>query len=125
MPTKLWEKGKSGNPKGRPPDALNAALKKLTKQELEEIGSMVVKGTLADLKSLIKNDQSNCVQAMVAGMVIKIVKHGDASAFNAIMDRLVGKVKQGFEHTGIPAAAPAQVIVTIPSNGREAKVGGN
>lgn len=118
---KPWKKGESGNPNGRPPDALNAAMKKLTKLELEEIANLIIKGTLADLETLMKNKQTTVIKAMIAGVAVKTIKNGDHGALNALLDRLLGKVKENHHFTGGAAVVAPTVIVTIPSNGREAK----
>lgn len=111
------------NPGGRPPDALNAAMKKLTKQELEDVASMIIKGSIADLEILMKNKQTTVLKAMIAGVAIKTIKSGDSSALNALLDRLVGKVKDHLHHSGSTGPAPT-VILKLPSNGREAKKDG-
>lgn len=113
--------GPSPNPNGRPPDALNAAMKKLTKVELEEIANLIIKGTLADLEALMKSKQTTVIKAMIAGVAVKTIKNGDHSALNTLLDRLIGKVKEQHHFTGVQAAPPATVVVNIPSNGREAK----
>lgn len=114
-----WKKGESGNPAGRPPDALNAAMKKLTKLELEEIASMIIKGTLADLELIMKSKQSTVLKAMIAGVAVRTIKSGDSSALNALLDRLVGKVKDVTHFSGVGPATT--VNLNIPSNGREVK----
>ncbi len=116
-----YKKGQSGNPLGgKLHDPAMKAIKRLTKNELIEIGNFVIKGDVAALKALRKDDKTSVIKAMVASVALKAIAKGDQGAFEALMIRLIGKVKDEIEHTGSAVIAP-QVIVNMPSNGREAK----
>lgn len=118
---KSWKKGQSGNPKGRPPDALGSALKRLTKDELEEIANIIIRGNRADLERIAKDPATSNIQALVASAVIKIMKTGDIYMLDTLLNRLIGKVKDTVHHTGDGSIAPPTVIVKLPDNGRTAK----
>ena len=67
-----WKKGQSGNPSGRPKKLTNALDKALTKQVTRD----------------------------VAEAIVGKAKEGDVYAFNAIADRLEGKVAQAITGEG-------------------------
>ena len=115
-----FPKGTSGNPGGRPrtPEELKL-IKRLTQKELAEVGSMIIKMTPAEITALSKDPNATLIQAMVAALAKKTIDKGDPIAFDKLMDRLIGKVKDTLEVTG--ANGGPQVVVSLPSNGREAK----
>lgn len=102
---------------------LKRALKKLTKAELEEIATIVVKGSVDDLKALLKDGSTSIIKAMVAGVALRAIKNGDSSAFNTLLDRMIGRVpaKDSIHFSGDGSVAAPTVVVNIPSNGREVK----
>jgi hypothetical protein len=113
-----WKKGESGNPNGRPPDppALKK-LKNLTKAELVDVGNMVIKGDHDALKKLAKAPKATVLQRMLASVAVKVIEKGDMHSLDILLNRMVGKVKDEVAFTGnVP-----QVVVNLPSNGREAK----
>jgi hypothetical protein len=120
-----WKKGQSGNPKGR--QAKTPAEKKLanlTRAELVEVGTLVVKGDLRKIVEMSKADNVPVLQAMVAAVAVNVIKKGDMHQLDVLLNRLIGKVPQPLAHSGIPAAQvtpPQTVILNIPSNGRERK----
>jgi hypothetical protein len=116
-----FKKGQSGNPLGG--KLHNPEIKKikaLTEAELIEVGAVVAKGKIGELKALMKNPETNTLQAMVAGLAVKAMIKGDAAAFNALMDRLLGKVKENFHLSG-SIGGTSKVILTMPANGSEAE----
>lgn len=118
---KYFQKGQSGNPEGgRKHDPELKKLKNLTQAELIEVGTFIVKGKMSELRALMKNPDTSALQAMVAGLAIKTMSKGDPAAFNALMDRLLGKVKEHIQHSGEIGGAP-NVIIKIPDNGRSSK----
>lgn len=120
---KSWKKGQSGNPQGgRLHNKAIKNIRNLTNQELARVGSIIVQGKIGELRAIIdKGNDANVLEAMIASVCIGIVTKKDANALNALMDRLAGKIPQRLESTGKdgePLNQP-QVIVTIPSNGRD------
>lgn len=120
-----FKPGQSGNPNGsRAHDPEKQAIKKLTQAELSEIANLVLKGDVEELRELKDNDKETVLKRMVASVAIRIISKGDMFAFDTLLDRLIGKVKKQVDVSGIPAIPqgiqPAQVIISLPSNGREA-----
>lgn len=116
---KNFKKGQSGNPLGgklHNPEIKK--LKNLTEAELIEVGTLVVKGRMDELRAMMKDPATTALKAMVAGLAIKTIAKGDPSAFNALMDRLLGKVKEHIQHSG-SVDGNTKINITLPSNGRE------
>lgn len=118
-----WKKGQSGNPEGRPPDPPELKrLKNLTKRELVDLGNLVVKGDVDTLRKLASNGKSTALVAMVAAVCERVIREGDMQKLDILLNRLIGRVKEEVQHSGeIGGNGSAQVIVTLPSNGKEAK----
>lgn len=115
---KIPKKGDpSPNPNGRPPDMLNRALKKLSIQELEQIGNIIVKGNVEQLKAVAADPTASVIKVMVASIAIGIIKKNDMSALDKLLDRLLGKVKQTVQVDGMPPANAVQIVVSLPDNG--------
>lgn len=118
-----WKPGQSGNPAGRAPEPPELkALKNLTKKELVDIGNMVIKGDVVKLQKICDDQEESVLRVMIARVCMKVIAKGTMAELDILLNRLIGKVKDEVEHSGsgLLGAAP-QVIVTLPSNGREAK----
>lgn len=118
---KPYKKGQSGNPQGaRLHNPEIRRLKNLTEEELLEVGTFIVKSEIGKLKELIKDPSTSALKAMVAGLAIKTITRGDSSAFDALMNRLLGKVK---ENLNLMAEVNAGISVqlTMPADGSEKK----
>lgn len=117
---KPFKKGQSGNPQGgRLHNPEIKRIKALTEAELVDIGSFILKSSLEDMKKKIKHPETSMLEGMVIGLAHKAIVKGDAGAFNALMDRLLGKVKENFNFSG-KIGGTSKVILTMPRNGSEA-----
>ena len=87
-------------------------LKVLTKKELAECASWLAKSTLKDLADIPQNPDSTVIQAMVAAVAARVITKGDSMAFDALMNRIVGKVKDEL-HVDEKSV---KVVITLPSN---------
>ena len=88
-----WKPGQSGNPLGG--KIANPALKRLkalTKEEMVDIGTLVVLGNIEELKAVAKDPHSTVLKAMMAAVAIKTIARGDPGALDCLLNRLVGKV---------------------------------
>lgn len=95
-----FKKGKSGNPLGgklHKPEL--RAIKRLTEDELVEIGSMIVKGSIEELQRVGKDKNCSAIKAMMAAVAVKAINKGDHMALDALLNRIVGKVKDRVEQS--------------------------
>lgn len=114
-----FKEGQSGNPEGgRRHDPVQRALKKLTNAQLLEIANLIVQGNAGQLKAIAKNPNATVVNAMVASVAGRIIAKGDMYALDVLLNRLIGKVRDTVELTG--SSSGPQIVVYLPSNGREA-----
>lgn len=109
-----WKPGESGNPGGRPADSPELkALKRLTKEELTEVASLIVKGGIKDLEALKEN--GSVLQRMVASVAIRIMNKGDMFHLDVLLNRLIGKVKDEVQVND----GRSRIVINIPDNGRD------
>lgn len=93
-------------------------VKQLTKEELSLMGNMILSTDIDTLKYWIKKENCNTLRYMLAQVVIKVCNTGCMDTLDKLLNRLIGKVKDEIDHTAnlnFP-----QVVVTLPSNGKEA-----
>ncbi len=122
-----FKKGVSGNPEGgRKHDPELRKLRNLTKEEMVEIGSLIVKGDIAELerlknaiKKVAKGELAPKVpvlQAMMASVALKTIATGDANALDILLNRLVGRVPANPEDGPLFAVQINNQINAIPSD---------
>ncbi len=129
-----WKKGQSGNPSGKPPDPPEFKLmQRLTKAELADLGSLLLKRDLAGLMEILREAKEaeatftecghSVLKVMVAAVCSRILRKGDMHTLDKLLDRLLGKVTQGVEWKGDapPVNAASIVNIVLPPNGKEAK----
>lgn len=117
-----WQKGQSGNPLGA--KAHNPELKvikNLTEKELIDVANLVIKGNLGELLAIRESDEATILQKMLASVCVRVMKKGDMQALDVLLNRMIGKVKDKVQVNNI-GTTQSRVVVTIPSNGKEAKV---
>lgn len=115
-----FKKGQSGNPQGgRLHNPEIKRIKGLTQKELIDVATFVLQSSVGQIKTKMKDPKTSVLQGMVLGLALKSMTKGDAASFNALMDRLLGKVREHIDFTGT-VGGTAQVILTMPKNGSEA-----
>lgn len=118
---KPFKKGQSGNPLGAAMhDPQVRALKALTKEEMIEVGSLVVKGSVEQLKEIAKDPNASALKCMIAAVAVRTISKGDPQALEVLLNRLIGKVKEEIKHTGIPEGHSTNLVI-LPDNGFGAK----
>lgn len=101
-----FKKGQSGNPEGgRAHNPELRRIKRVTQAEVAEIGSLIVGKDLNALKQIVADAKSgakkhSALKLWMATVAIKGITSGDSHRLNALLDRVVGKVKEKIELTG-------------------------
>jgi Family of unknown function (DUF5681) len=87
-----WQKGQSGNPKGRTPNAAIKALRNLTVETYRTVVEIVLTGDIVALKEMAANESIPAIQVGVARAFLKAIKDGDYGIIERIAERIVGKI---------------------------------
>lgn len=116
---KKFVKGQIANPLGAGAhNKVGKEFKKLTTDELEQVISLVVQGKLEELQAIAKDKDANVLKIWIASIAVKAIQKGDPTALNALLDRVIGKVKDKSQFSeGI--SGDIQVVLTLPKNGSE------
>jgi hypothetical protein len=98
MPSKLYKKGQSGNPNGRPPMSADLRMMgRVTKYEFERLIHRYLIMTRDELEAATKDPKTPILELTVASILKKAIIGGDQTRLNFILDRLIGKVADSFE----------------------------
>ena len=96
-----WKPGQSGNPKGRPPTPKDLkGAKELNKVELERILNKYIYMSRSEMNKAIKKKDTPAIELLVISLIQKGMQYGDPRRIEAILERLVGKVKKEVELQG-------------------------
>ncbi len=96
---KGFQKGVATNPLGRGAEK-NMRLRKMTHEEIADIGSLILSGNLEALQAVPKDPNSSTLRVWFASIAMTAIKKGDASSLSIILDRLVGRPKAQVEISG-------------------------
>lgn len=88
----LFKKGENHNPNGSSERArkLNH-IKRLTIDELSEIGTMLLFYTRDQLSNIREDADTNMLQFWIMSLVQQSIKSGNVATFDTLMTRLIGK----------------------------------
>lgn len=113
-----FQKGVSGNPKGRPPlpKELNEALR-MTRKEFTELLVKYLAYSLEDLKKTQKAKETKALDRIVIAVIVNAIAKGDDRRLDFLMNRIIGKVKDVIEHETADGQIPNAVII-LPDNKR-------
>lgn len=97
---KLFKKGQSGNPGGRPhiPDDIRKARKENQISVARALNKFMYL-SLDELDLVIKDQKTEVLDMLIARIISKCMKEGDYMRFNFILDRMIGKVTEKIEHS--------------------------
>lgn len=112
--------GNPGGP-GRPPTSPELkAIREITRDDLIDIGMMVVKGDTEALENVIKNAKNpdpllrpTALQVLTASCLHKAILKGDVNVLNSLLDRFFGKTPIAIlvKNHENPSASQAKTIV--------------
>ena len=101
---KHFQKGNKANPRGAGAHNKDVkAIRRLTHEEIAEIGSLILDGNLKRLTEVRDDKNSTVLKVWICSVAIIAINKGDAQALNALLDRIVGKPKAEFNFTGVVA----------------------
>lgn len=92
---KIWEKGESGNPKGRPKKLVPSM--KIEGYKLVEINDTIqslISMTMEELKHVWDNPNSTILEKTVAGALRKSIEKGNLESVETLINRVYGKPKE-------------------------------
>lgn len=97
---KDWQPGQSGNPKGMTPLTPDQReIRKISKTQIIDLYNKMLTIPAQELAEIAKDKTRQGIELLVARVVIDGITKGDKSAFNILVDRLVGKITDQVEHT--------------------------
>lgn len=106
-PKTRFRKGQTGNPSGgRLHNPVLRKIRKLTMDEVAELGAFIITKNVVQLKKIIADAQKNpetkssALKIWFATIAIKGISKGDAYALDTLLNRLIGKVPTAVELTG-------------------------
>jgi hypothetical protein len=97
---KIWEKGESGNPKGRPKKLVPSM--KIDGYKLTEINDTIqsiISMTVEELKMVWDNPKSTILEKTVAGALRKSLEKGNLESVETLINRVYGKPKEKLDLT--------------------------
>lgn len=95
---KRFQKGNCANPLGAA--AHNPVLKsvrRLTKDDLAEVGSFILEGNKKALEEIKENQDSSFLKYVIASALLKSADRGELATLNLLLDRVIGKPKDQIE----------------------------
>ena len=121
---KDFQKGQPGGPGRKPLPAEVKTIRRATHAHIAEVGTMALEGNVSGLEEIVRNAQSpnspySVIQVAFATCLLKAIKKGDSFALNAILDRIVGKVKVDIEMTGAGGGPILMAHMTLDDVRRE------
>lgn len=109
-----FQPGESGNPNGRPP--IPEEIKKarlLNKVHVEELLNKFLNWPLQDLVTFSQKKESPVLELLVARILLEAIKKGDQVRLEFLFQRLIGKVKEEFDHNHKGLSFHAQIVGMI------------
>lgn len=104
---------------GRP--GLSKEEKELTKYSKEKHARYleeILHLTEPEIQAMAKDKNIPMVKRIIASALLKSDSHGDTNRLDSLLNRVIGKPADTVKHEGLQEP---RVVVTLPSNGREAK----
>lgn len=94
-PGKKFVKGQIANPRGA--GAHNKeikAIRRLTYDQLGEIGSLLLEGNLKELKAVKADPKAPALKVWMAAVALDAITYKNMGTLSAMLDRIVGKPKE-------------------------------
>lgn len=115
----LFKPGQSGNPGGKPKSLLTKAQVKVAFQKF------AIK-TRKELLVIMEDPNALLLDVMIAAVIMRVIKEGDANKLQFLLDRAVGRVDESAEPDEYAALSTQELIKIVreklPTLELEAKV---
>lgn len=96
-----FKKGKSGNPKGRPPLAEDIReANKLTKATAVSLMNQFLYTDMNELEAILQDKTKPVLQHIICSVAMRAICDGDQKCADWFFDRLIGRVSEKIEHKG-------------------------
>lgn len=100
----------SRNPTGKNGMTAFRAVKNLTREEVAEIGTLLLKGTEEELMAHLENSGSSMLAQMMGRVLTRASNRGDHKAMIALIEQIAGKQVQEVKVQLSPHAALVQMV---------------
>lgn len=117
---KPFEKGQSGNPRGRVP--LPAELRDANKHTgiaFMESCNRLLQMPVSRWQEIVKDQNSLGIDALVASILLHGISKGDPRRIDYVVNRAILPITKEFRADGPDAPAQERYIIVVPSNGRD------
>lgn len=92
---KPYQPGQSGNLEGaRAHDPVVKAIRRLTRLEIAEIGTLLLEKNIAELQRIAEDPNTSALKVMVAAVVAKAITKGDAYSMSVVLEQVAGRAPQ-------------------------------
>lgn len=96
-----FEKGKSGNPAGRPRISKKVqTFRKAARDKVAKTYDKLTKIPISEVERIHKDSKTQSLEASMAGIILKAYTDKDFNALEAMFNRMFGKVKDIQEYQG-------------------------
>lgn len=96
-----FEPGNKANPKGGGAiSPITRAIRKITKEHLEDIADLILDSNLEGLKALASDPNASVLKVWIAKAAAEGIRKGDIYSLESLLNRLLGKPKERVELSG-------------------------
>jgi len=96
-----FKPGNKANPKGAGAhDPEVKKIRRLTREQVVEVGSLVLEKNQVELKKIWKSKREPSLKCWFAGVAYMAIVTGNSTHYNALLDRVIGKVKDEIKFEG-------------------------
>ena len=122
----IWEKGESGNPKGRPRKLVpTMKVEGYTLAEINDVIQAMVGLTSDELDTVVKHKKSTVLEITIAQALQKSIKNGNLDSLETLLNRVYGKPKEKVDITSkdkslnSSQALKIEIVKTLSKNEEE------
>jgi hypothetical protein len=100
-PSTRWKPGQSGNPMGGMVNPALHFVRRLTRNEIAEIGTMVLESNLDKLKEIFQDKGTSAFKVMFISTILGAIEKKDAYSMAVILEQICGKPTAYVDHSGV------------------------